>query len=214
MSLRTALSIGLGLIVLCILAGIAVYPQLPERVASHWNAAGQVDGYMPRFWGVAIFPLTLVAVFVILSLIPVIDPMKANIARFERYYAGFTVTIMAYLAYAYGLTLARNLGVRFDLMPALVPAIAVLTFAAGVMMEHAEQNWFIGIRTPWTLSSQTVWKKTHLLGGRLFKIAGVATLAGILLPSTWAWVWILGVLAAASSYPIVYSYVEYRKEIR
>lgn len=214
MSLRTALCIGLGLIVLCVLAGAAVYPQLPERVASHWNANGQVDGYMSRFWGVAVFPITLVVVFAIFAAIPVIDPLKANIARFERYYAGFIVAMMTYLAYGYGLTLARNLGVRFDLMPALVPAIAALTFAAGVMMEHAEQNWFIGIRTPWTLSSQTVWKKTHLLGGRLFKIAGVVMLAGILLPSVWALVWIMVVLMAASTYPIVYSYVEYRKEIR
>jgi uncharacterized membrane protein len=169
---------------------------------------------MSRFWGIAVFPITLIVVFAILSVIPVIDPMKANIARFERYYAGFIVIIMAYLAYVYGLTLAWNLGVRFDLIPALVPAIAVLTFAAGVMMEHAEQNWFIGIRTPWTLSSQTVWKKTHLLGGRLFKIAGMATLAGLLLPSNWALVWVLAPLMAASIYPIVYSYVEYRKEIR
>ena len=102
-------------------------------------AAGQVDGYMPKLQGLAIMPLALVMVFAVFSAIPVIDPLKANIARFERYYAGFVVAVMAYLAYLYGLTLAWNLGLSFALVPALVPAMAALIFLASALPAAAHK---------------------------------------------------------------------------
>jgi uncharacterized membrane protein len=81
----------------------------------------------------------------------------------------------------------------------------------GFLLEHAEPNWFVGIRTPWTLSSESVWKKTHRLGGKLFKIAGVICLLGVLFQDYAIWTIMVPILLV-SFYVVVYSYIEFQKE--
>jgi uncharacterized membrane protein len=78
-------------------------------------------------------------------------------------------------------------------------------------MEKAKKNWFVGIRTPWTLSSENVWEKTHKIGAKLFKAAGITALLGVLAPA-YSFFFILGPILAASLYLVLYSYLEYRKE--
>jgi uncharacterized membrane protein len=93
----------------------------------------------------------------------------------------------------------------------MTPAMAVLFYYCGVLVENAEKNWFIGIRTPWTLSSDSVWKKTHKLGGKLFKINGVIALLGMLF-GQWAFFFVIVPAIFVSFYTILYSYLEYQKE--
>jgi uncharacterized membrane protein len=93
----------------------------------------------------------------------------------------------------------------------LAPAFGVLFYCCGIVMENAKMNWFIGIRTPWTLSSENVWNKTHRLGGVLFKAAGVISVAGFLLPQYAIFI-MVGPVLLFSLYLVVYSYIEYRKE--
>jgi uncharacterized membrane protein len=95
----------------------------------------------------------------------------------------------------------------------MVPAFSVLFYYAGVLTENAKQNWFIGIRTPWTLSSEAVWNKTHKLGGKLFKLAALIGLLGLLVPDYAIWMVIIPVLLVAA-YTMVYSYVEFQKEAK
>ena len=93
----------------------------------------------------------------------------------------------------------------------LIPAISILFYYVGVLVEHAKKNWFIGIRTPWTLSSNIVWKKTHKLGGKLFKFLALLILISLFFPNEFAFIILISVLAV-SFYIIVYSYFEYEKE--
>lgn len=83
----------------------------------------------------------------------------------------------------------------------------------GFLLDHAEQTWFVGIRTPWTMSSERVWKKTHALGGTLFKIAGIISITGILFGRYALWFCIVPILFVAV-YLVVYSYLEFRREER
>jgi len=212
MSTRLSLTIVLLLILGAFVAGVIIYPQLPERVASHWNAQGQVDGYMPRFWGVFLLPLMMLFLLGLFLLIPVIDPLKSNIATFRGYFNNFIVMITSYLLYIHLMTVAWNLGWRFNFIQPLAPAFAALIYYCGVLMERARRNWFIGIRTPWTLSSDTVWAKTHRIGGRLFKLSGLLALLGVILPD-WAILFVLVPLLVASVYTVVYSYFAYQQEI-
>jgi uncharacterized membrane protein len=108
------------------------------------------------------------------------------------------------------LTILWSLGVAFDLNQALAPAMGLLFFAAGVMVEHAKRNWFIGIRTPWTLSNDEVWEKTHRLGGKLFRIAGLLGIAGVFFPKH-ALLFMLAPVLLASAYTTLYSYLEFRR---
>jgi uncharacterized membrane protein len=193
------------------IVGYVFYPMMPERMASHWNAAGQVNGYMSRFWGVFLMPIVTLAMFIILLLVPRIDPKKENIAKFRIHFDNFILVIFLFFFYIYGLTLWWNLGGRFDLGRYMVPAFAVLFYYAGVLISKAKMNYTIGIRTPWTLSSESVWDKTHLLGGKLFKAVGILSLFGVFFPVVAIWVVLIGVLCAALI-PTVYSYVLYRRE--
>ena len=201
----------LGIILLSFAIGIYLYPQMPESMPSHWNAAGQVDGYMPKFWGLFLLPLMEAGFFLLFLAIPRIDPKKANIQKFRKYFDRFIALIMGFFLYIYLLTLLWALGFTFQFIFAMVPAFSILFYYAGVLTENAKQNWFIGIRTPWTLSSEKVWDKTHKLGGKLFKAAAIIGLAGLLVPDYAIWLVIIPVVFVAA-YTIVYSYVEFQKE--
>ncbi len=198
--------------ILAFSVGAYFYPQLPEKVASHWNAQGQVDGYMSKFWGIFLMPLVMVGLALLLVFIPKIDPLKENIAKFRKYFNGFVVVITLFFFYIYLLTILFNLGIRFNMTRLLIPVIGLLFYYMGILVENAKRNWFIGIRTPWTLSSDRVWDKTHKIGGKLFKIAGVVAFFGILLPSLAIYFILIPVLSVVV-YTIVYSYFEYQKEI-
>lgn len=200
------------LIIILISFGIAYYyyPQMPDQMASHWNAKGEVDGYMSKFWGLYLMPSITVLMYLMYLLIPKIDPLKKNIEKFRTYFDWFILLIVVFLLYIYALTIAANLGYVFNMTTMILPAIGVLFIYIGFLVQHAERNWFIGIRTPWTLSSDEVWKKTHNLGGKLFKIAGVLILVSFLFESIAFWI-IICVAIIAGLYPVVYSYFEYEK---
>jgi uncharacterized membrane protein len=200
-----------GIILLSFAVGIYYYPQMPEKVASHWNAHGQVNGYMSKFWGLFLMPIISVGLLLLFILIPRIDPLKSNIQQFRKYYDGFVVLIIVFLFYLYLLTIFWNSGYTFNMITFLAPAFAILFYYAGILIENAKRNWFIGIRTPWTLSSDKVWDKTHKIGGKLFKIAGILALLAIFF-ERYAILIIVVPVIIVSIYTVVYSYFEYQKE--
>jgi len=193
-----------------VVAGL-FYAHMPEIMASHWNAKGEADGYTPKLWALLLMPIISLLLFFLFILIPRIDPLKENIEKFRKYFNGFIITIFLFLIYIYALTIFWNLGKEFNMTMAIVPAFSVLFYFAGVMVEHAKRNWFIGLRTPWTLSSDYVWDKTHKLGGRFFKIAAIVGLLGLLFPSLAIYFIIIPALSFAIV-PTIYSYLLYKKE--
>jgi uncharacterized membrane protein len=199
------------IILISFIIGGYFYPQMPEKVASHWNAQGKVDDYMSKFWGSFFMPLMLVGLFLLFLLIPKIDPLKENIKKFRKYFDGFIVLLILFLFYIYLLTIFWNIGFRFNMSQLMIPALGILFYYCGILVENAKRNWFIGIRTPWTLSSERVWDKTHKIGGRLFKIAGVIAFLGIFFSEQAILFVIIPVLLVAV-YTLIYSYFEYQKE--
>jgi uncharacterized membrane protein len=192
-------------------AGVFFYPYLPALVASHWDAAGEVNGYMGKFWGVFLVPVIMLGMFGLYLVMPLIDPLKTNLKSFQKYYDGLWATIFAFMLYVFGLQLAWNLGARFDFGHALIPALAALWYFLGVVLGKVKRNWFMGIRTPWTLSSDVVWEKTHALGGQLFKIAAVISLAGLFLRGPLVVLALVVPVLVVSVVTVVYSYVIYRQ---
>ncbi len=203
----------LGIILLSFIIGIYFYPQMPKKMALHWNFQGQANGYVPKFWGVFLIPLISMGLFLLFAVIPKMDPLKHNIEKFRKYYDGFVILIILFLFYVYILTIFWNLGIRFNLVQLLAPAFGVLFYYCGILTEKAKRNWFIGIRTPWTLSNEKVWEKTHKIGGRLFKATGVMAFIGIFFKN-YALFFILVPVILVTVYTIIYSYVEYQKEMK
>ncbi|HUW71869.1 MAG TPA: SdpI family protein [Candidatus Humimicrobiaceae bacterium] len=203
----------IGIIILSFLVGVYFYSQMPERMASHWNAQGEVDGYMSKGRGLFFMPLMSAGLLLLFLIIPKIDPLKENIKKFRKYFDGFIVLLMLFLFYVYLLTIFWNIGARFNMSQLMIPAMGILFYYCGILVENAKRNWFIGIRTPWTLSSEAVWDKTHKIGGRLFKIAGVVAFLGIFFPKQ-SILFVLIPVLLVTAYTLIYSYFEYQKEIK
>ena len=214
MSTRTVIVLSAILILIAALVGVLLYPQLPERMASHWNLNNQVDGYISRFWGAFLMPLISLALLVLFMLIPQIDPLKTNIAQFRGYFNIFILLLIVFMVYLHALTLAWNLGYTgFNMGSALLPALGLFIFFMGFLLEKTRRNWFIGIRTPWTLSSDKVWEETHRLGATLFKISGLLAILGAFLPEIAFWLMFLP-LIGSSLFLVVYSYLLYARRER
>ena len=213
MSTRTTTVIVLLLILATTVAGLLLWNRLPDQMASHWNINDQVDGYMPKFWGVFIVPLITLGMFVLFLVIPSIDPLKANISQFRESFNLFIVLIVAFMLYIYGLTLAWNLGYTgFRMSTSLLPALGLLFIFIGFMLRQAKRNFFIGIRTPWTLSSDQVWNRTHQLGSILFIVSGALAVIGSFFGGSTAFWMLMIPIFGSTIFLVLYSYVLYKRE--
>ncbi len=215
MSTRTTLFVTLALVVIALAFSAAIYGRLPEQMASHWNVNDQENGSVPRFWGAFLMPVMALGMLGLFFLLPAIDPLKANIAAFRPIFNAFIVAILVFLLYLHVLTILWNLGYQnFRMSTALLPGLGLIFVFAGLMMRQARRNFFIGIRTPWTLSSDHVWAETHRIGSILFIICGVIALLGIFVPGMLAYWLILVPLFASSIFLVIYSYVLYQQETK
>jgi len=204
-------ALALFLVVLSFIIAVYEYPSMPERMASHWNYKGEIDGYMPKLWGLFLMPVLSLVLLVFFFLIPGIDPLKQNIKEFIGYYDGFILAFTAFLFYLFVLTILLNQGYGFNMTQSLSPAFGMLFYYLGILMKNAKRNWFVGIRTPWTMSSDVVWEKTHTLGGKLFKLSGLIALVGVF-SADYGLFFVIVPILVFSAYLVVYSYLEYQKE--
>ena len=213
MSTRTTVLLSLLMIVAAAGLSLAVYERLPDRVASHWNMNDQVDGTMPRVWGAFLMPVISLAMLGLFMLIPVIDPMRANIASFRGLFNVFIAVIVAFMLYLHVLTLLWNQGLQtFRMSTALLPAMGLLFIFMGALLRRAKRNFFIGIRTPWTLASDRVWDRTHQLGSRLFIVSGILALVGAFFPGAVAYGLVLVPALVSTLVVLIYSYFLWRAE--
>ena len=213
MSTRTTTILVLILIAAATLAGLLLWNRLPEPMASHWNVNDQVDGYMSKFWGVFMVPLMALGMSLLFLVIPSIDPLKVNIAAFREAFNLFIVLIVAFMLYVHALSLAWNMGYTgFKMSASMLPAMGLLFIFIGFMLRKAKRNFFIGIRTPWTLSSDRVWDETHRLGSILFMASGVLAFIGGIFGGMAAFWFLFAPLIGSTLFLLAYSYLLYQRE--
>jgi len=214
MSTRLTNIVVIFVLIASVAAGALLWNRLPDPMASHWNINDEVDGTMPKFWGVFLMPVLSLGLFLLLSFVPSIDPLKANIMQFRPTYNLFIVLLIVFLGYLWKLTILWNLGyTKFTMSTALLPALGLLFIFIGYLFRKTKRNWFIGIRTPWTLSSDRVWDDTHRIGSVLFYLCGALALVGALFGRAALW-FVFIPLMASTLFLVVYSYVLYRRETR
>lgn len=215
MTTRLTTIIVIVLIVGTTLAGALLWNRLPDPMASHWDVNDHVNGYMSKFWGVYMMPLVTIIMFLLFLIIPNIDPLKANIAQFRETFNLFIAFMVGFMMYIHVLTLRWNMGyTNLGIGKAILPAMGLLFFVIGSMVRKAKRNWFIGIRTPWTLSSDNVWNETHRLGGILFMVSGVIAVVGGFFGGAIAFWSIMIPVFGTSVFLVVYSYVLYQREVK
>jgi len=211
--MKLELLLSLAVVLLSFIMALYLYFQswVPGQMASHWGINGDVNGYLPKFWGLFLLPIIAAGCLGVFALIPRIDPLKKNVHEFAKYFDRFILIFILFLLYLYILTILWAMGNRFNMVQLMAPGFGALIFYAGILVSHAKRNWFIGIRTPWTMSSEIVWDKTHKLGGKLFKTAGLLAFVGAVIPEDAIYFVLIPILAAAIV-SVVYSYFEYKKQ--
>lgn len=190
--------------------GAVFFGFMPEKMATHWSADGAPDGYLPKLYGVFLLPVISAGIYFLLVFLPKIDPLKKNIDAFKPRYMEFVTLLLGFLLYVYLLTIVANLGYSINIFIFLIPALSVLFYFLASLLEHSRRNFFIGIRTPWTLSSDAVWQKTNRLGGTLFRIYSVFLLLSLVFQDLWLWIVVVP-LFAIGGFLIYHSYHEYAR---
>ena len=195
----------------CVFSAI-VYPRLPARVPVHWNAQGEIDGWASRLVAGLALPTMMAVVWALMRWIPSLDPNRTNDPRFRGAYNVAVTTTLALLAALHVAVLGTALGwpVRVDTAVALgTGALMVIT---GIVLPRTPPNALFGVRTPWTMSSERVWERTHRVAGYTLLLTGLVIGASAVVEPQWTIVVLLVSGTAAAIGLIAYSYFAWRQE--
>jgi uncharacterized membrane protein len=210
--MRTLILISICVIALSFVVGLYLSPSLPTELPSHWNLNGDVDGYMPKEFGLFFLPLLAIVIMSLMVILPRYDPDHDRYAEFQQAYDGLILLISLFLTILYLVTLLWASGIHVPMNSLMSVMFGLLFIGLGIFFRSVKKTWFVGIRTPWTLLSEQVWQKTHQAGSWVFILAGFLSLAGVLLPS-YAYLFVLAPILAGVGGLFVYSYLLYTKEL-
>jgi len=203
-----------GLVIAVVAAGISVwaYPQLPPTVATHWNVRGVADGFSSRLMAVSIMPVVIIAMTGVFNVLPRLDPRRANYSKFIGTYWLIANAVILFILIGHGMIVATGLGYPVKIGRTMPIGIGLLFIVLGNYLTRVEPNWFVGIRTPWTLSSDTVWRKTHRTGGWLMVLGGIVIAACAFFPPRAFLPLFIAAVLIMAVIPIVQSYVLWKRE--
>lgn len=189
--------------------GAWLYPQLPDQLPTHWNINGDVDGWMPKQYATWLFPTINLGILVLFQILPKMDPKHKNYHLFSQPWQVIQTILIIFFAYIY----LASLYVTFKqqpITPFIFYGIGAVFIVIGNYLGKVRQNYFLGIRTPWTLNNEDNWNKTQRFGGWMFVGAGLIILASGIFKFYSVSIFFLAVMIAALL-PMVYSYLLYKK---
>jgi len=209
---RAADGISIALIALMVVLAALTWSAVPDRLPVHWGPGGQPDRFGGKVEGLLAAPVAAAALYLLLLYLPRLDPLQRNYAQFAVPYAWVRTMTVAFVFGVYGLLVLWARGVRVPVAVAVPILIGLLFVGLGVAMTQLQPNWFAGIRTPWTLSNQAAWSRTHRVGGPLFAAIGVIAVLGGLTRWGWTLPAVVGLTLAWAVFVVAYSYVVWRSE--
>ncbi|HZX69892.1 MAG TPA: SdpI family protein [Rhodanobacter sp.] len=186
MNLKRGFLVSLVFLVISIGVGVWLYPRLPAQVPTHWNLHGQVNDHLPRFWAAAMWPLMIVVFAGLTWLLPVISPRQFAIKPFVGIWGILTLVAQGFVLVIGVAILLAGAGYAVSIPMIVMFAVGVLYMLLGNYLGKLRRNFFIGIRTPWTLASDAVWERTHRFGGWVFMLGGLLMMiAAVIDPTPW-----------------------------
>lgn len=200
------------LILLAFAATALVWSRLPAQVPVHWNLQGEVDRYGSRAEGALLLPALMLAVWGLMRVLPRVDPRRANYARMQGTYEFVITATLGAMLVIHLAVLAVSLGHRVPIDTVIPLVVGAMLMAMGNVLPRAKPNWWFGIRTPWTLSCERVWVRTHRVAGYSLAVAGLALVVAAFATAPWARIMIVAAVAVGALVPVVYSYLAWRQE--
>ena len=200
----------LVILALMLASGWLLWDQLPEKVPMHWNLEGEVDRLGGRFEALFVIPLTTLGLYLLLLFLPRIDPGRMNYPKFSVVYLVIRYAMLIFFAVFHTTIVLNGLGYNIAVDSVAWLLSGALMLVLGSVMNRIKPNWFVGIRTPWTLSSKLSWEKTHRVGGRILLLIGAAMILAGVIHTGWATLTMLGILPVGVIWMVVYSYWVWR----
>ncbi|MEN6407071.1 MAG: DUF1648 domain-containing protein [Thermoguttaceae bacterium] len=194
------------------LMSAAAWSVVPDRIPVHWNAHGQIDGYGGKWEGLLLLPTIVVGLYLLMLAVPRIDPGRANYESFKKAYWVIRLVVLAYMAVLHATILLITLGHRLEMNRIVLLSSGVLLLILGSVLGKVRPNWFVGVRTPWTLSSKQSWTRSQRAGGWMLITAGIVTLPAAFLPAPWNLALFLGTLLLGTLWLVLYSYLIWRHD--
>ena len=195
-------------ILLPMIAGVVLWNQLPQKIPSHWNAVGEVDGWSSKPFAVFGLPLMMLGFHWICVVATCADPKKKNYADKLLHLVFWLIPVITIVLNIIVYLTALGMGVRTEVIMPIV--LGLLFVIVGNYLPKCKQNYTIGIKIPGTLDSEENWNKTHRLAGWTWTFGGLAMIATAFFGGFWA---LMGIALVMSLVPVVYSYILHRKGV-
>ena len=202
--------IPLFLIVLMFAIGSFSYHNVPDRIPTHWNAKGEIDGYSGKAGGLFLMPIITLVLYIGLSFVPYLASYRQEVKSFHFLLFIVKMILIAFMLLLYILTLMPAYGYGLDMNIWLAPLFALMFYGLGHLIGNAKRNYFIGIRTPWTLASDEVWEKTNKRGGILFKLSALLIAIYVMFSSQFI-IPMMALIILLGVYLVFYSYLLHKK---
>ena len=195
---------------MAVLAVVLYMAPCITKIPMHWNAKGQIDGWGSKTFGSLFLPILTIVMYVLLLVLPKADPLKENYKYFEKQYYFIRLMLVLMMAGVFFFTFLAVMGFKLNIMYFMVPFLSLFFIIMGLFMPKIKRNYFVGIKTPWTLQSDEVWIKTHKFAGKSMTIGGVLAFFTIFLKSQ-AFGFFIAIVLVSALLPVVYSYLLYRR---
>lgn len=179
-------------IILSVIASFYFYTHFPEQVPTHWNFQGQPDDWSGKTFAAFFFPLLVLMIYLLMIFLPLLDPWRSRYQEFSKVYQIIRLSLVVFMTLLYFFASANGLGYNIPIGTIVPLGVGILFLIIGNYLPKVKKNWFVGIRTPWTLASEEVWNKTHRVGGKIFMLAGLVMIFGVWLPEQW-YLWLFSI---------------------
>ena len=209
MKLRRGEILALVLVLAAFSMTVVLYGRLPEKIPSHWNLRGEIDAYASKPFGPFLLPSVMAGLFLLFLALPAISPRGFRFESFRPVWGILQSAILGLLFLIHTLVLLSAMGKPVDMTRGIEAGVGLLLVVLGNFLGKVTRNFFVGIRTPWTLASEDVWLRTHRLGGKLFVLAGLTMFVLALVGASPVAIGV--VVGAAALVSVVASYVFYRR---
>jgi len=199
------------LVIFSFISSVIARPYLPDKIPMHWNLAGEIDSYANKNYGIFYLPLMMLGMLILFELSPKLDPKKENYKIFKKEWLIIKTGILTLFAYLQGTIIYLALNPDKDVRPLIFIGLGSLFVLIGNYLSKIRQNYFIGVKLPWTLADEDNWNKSHRLASWTFVLAGLVILLEVVV------VFYPGLVIGTSLFlaivlPIVYSYYLFKQK--
>jgi uncharacterized membrane protein len=192
--------------------GLYFYDRLPNPAPTHWNLHGQIDGYGPPWVAAFMLPLVCLGMIVLLAVLPLLGPFRSNFERFHVTYGRICIAIMATFAAMHLVIMLASTGRQMNMGSSICVIFGVLFAVLGNWMGKIRRNFYVGIRTPWTLASDEVWERTHRSGGKIMVAVGlIAAVTGFIASDATCFIVLMSGIGFLVAWAMGYSLYWYKR---